>query len=119
MMQAALFALLGPAVPALENRIAPFGEQEQDVSPLPLPYLVWQTISGIPENYLDDLPDMDKTRVQIDVWAATGAQAEAIAQSVRDALEPGAYMISFGNTTRDPETRAFRFGLDFDFLTPR
>lgn len=116
MMQAALFAILSPLVPALGNRIAPFGEIEQESV---LPYLVWQTVVGTPENYLDDLPDVDKTRVQLDVWAATGAQAEAVAQSVRDALEPVGYMISYGNTTRDPDTRAFRFGQDFDFITPR
>lgn len=117
MMQVALYALLS-GIPALQpaGKVAPFGRAIQNVA---LPYLTWQTITGQPENYLDDLPDIDQTRVQIDVWAATGAAVETLAQSVRDALEPHGYMISFGTTDQDPDTDAFRFSMDFDFWTPR
>ncbi len=118
MMQPPLFAYLKdePSVTALlGTRIAPFGETPQDT---PLPYLVWQTITGTPEIYLACPPDIDQTRIQIDIWAATGKDAEAAATAVRDVLESKGYMVSF-LTDRDPDTGAFRVSMDFEFWTPR
>jgi hypothetical protein len=117
MMQATLFEMLaGVAGLSAPGKVGPFGRVPQDT---PLPYLTWQTITGQPQNYLDDVPDIDQTRVQMDIWAATGDAAETLAQSVRDALETKGYMISFGTTDQDPATNAFRFSMDFDFWTPR
>lgn len=97
-------------------RFFPFGEADQNTQK---PYVTWQIISGIPENYIGQLPDIDDFRVQIDVWAVTQDSANSVAQAVRDAIEPHAYIVGSGNTTRDPETRAYRYMLDAEFYTPR
>lgn len=97
-------------------RLYPFGEADQNTIK---PYVTWQLITGIPENYLGQLPDSDSFRVQLDVWAATQASANETALAVRDAIEPHAYMLNSGGTTRDPETRNYRYMLDVEFQTPR
>lgn len=119
MMQVPLYRYLelsAPLMALVGTRVGPFGEVDQDT---PMPYVVWQTISGTPELYLDNRPDIDQSRVQIDVWAATGTEAEQVAEAVRDALEDLGYMVSWGSTERDPETRNFRFSMDFEFWNPR
>ena len=118
-MQVPLYRYLSAAAPVtalVGTRIGPFGEVDQDT---PMPYVVWQTITGTPENYLDNRPDIDNSRIQIDVWAKTGVSAEQVAMAVRDALEDEGYMVSWGSTERDPETRNYRFSMDFEFWNPR
>ena len=44
------------ALGAAPVRFFPFGAAPQDVA---LPYAVWQTVDGAPENYLGNLPDAD------------------------------------------------------------
>lgn len=97
-------------------RLFPFGEADQNTLK---PYISWQLISGLPENYLGQLPDVDHYRTQIDVWAETQASANLVAEAVRDAIEPHAYLVGSGSTLRDPETRCYRYMLDVEFITPR
>lgn len=80
-----------------------------------LPYVVWQTIAGNPENYLGDLPDLDKFQTQIDVYALTEASARAVAKALRDAIEPVAYITSWGGESTDPETLHKRYSFDVDW----
>lgn len=97
-------------------RLYPFGEATQNTLK---PYVTWHLISGIPANYLGQLPDMDDFRVQIDVWALTQASAIAVAQAIRDAVEPHAHIVNAGNTTRDTETKNYRYMIDAEFFTER
>lgn len=97
-------------------RLYPFGEATQNTLK---PYATWQLISGVPENYLGNLPDADDYRTQIDVWALTQASALAVAKAIRDAIEPHAHITNAGNTGRDPETKNFRYMLDVEFITDR
>lgn len=97
-------------------RLFPFGEADQATLK---PYITWQLISGLPENYLGQLPDVDRYRTQVDIWAETQAVANEVAEAVRDALEPHAYILGSGNTIRDADTRCFRYMLDVEFITPR
>lgn len=97
-------------------RFYPFGQAPQSVS---LPYAVWQPIGGAPENFLGDLPDLDRYSLQIDVYAATGAAAQAVAKAVRDAIEPHAYITAWRNHGIDPATQKHRYSFDVDWLTPR
>ena len=53
-----------------------------------LPYAVWQTVGGYPENYLAEVPDVDQFMVQVDVYAATATSARSTAEAIRDAIEP-------------------------------
>jgi hypothetical protein len=84
-----------------------------------LPYVTWYVVSGVPENDLSDLPKVDSYSVQVDCWSADPQQVEDLADAVRDALEPAAYMTAIAANGRDPVTMNFRLGMTFNFWTPR
>lgn len=116
-----------PAVQALLKtgtgplRFYAWGNAPQTVT---YPYAVWRYVTGLPENYLGNLPDIDSQTLQIDVYAAdvTGqrsAKAREVAEALRDAIEPHAYVTSWRGESRDDETRSFIFSFDVDFWTPR
>lgn len=97
-------------------RIYGFGRASQNEA---LPYAVFQTASGLPENYLGQVPDMDAMTMQFDVYAANTEDATGGAKAIRDALEPIAYVTSWRGESRDPDTNHYRFSFDVDFLTSR
>lgn len=97
-------------------RLYPFGEATQNTVK---PYATWQLISGVPANYLGQLPNMDDYRIQIDIWGQTQASALLVAQAIRDAIEPYAHIVNAGNTTRDTETKNYRYMIDAEFFTAR
>lgn len=109
---AAVSDLLGPSA----QRFYPFGEAPQAVA---APYATWQTVTGLPENYLAQRPDADSYGVQIDVYAETVADCLAVATALRDALEPVAYITRWGSTLRDQDTRLYRYSFDVDLIDPR
>lgn len=102
-----------PAVTALlgsgPTRLFPFGEAPQGVA---LPYAVWQTITGLPENYLGQAPDIDQFTIQVDVYADRGSTAREVAAALRDAIEPHAYVVSWNGESTDPDTGHKRYGFD-------
>lgn len=83
------------------------------------PYAVWQQVGGLPENYLDKVPDADNWSVQIDVYADEIAQARAVAIALRDAYEPHAYITNWNGESQNPETNNCRVSFDVDFIIPR
>lgn len=105
-------ALLGTA-PA---RLYPFGEAPEGTA---LPYAVWQLVSGAPENYINQRPDMDSFTLQIDVYAATAASARAVGEVLRDSIEMRAYITRWGGESKDEETGRYRLSFDVDWLVPR
>lgn len=109
---AAVKAIFGSA----PLRVYPFGEAPQGVT---LPYAVQQNVTGLPENYLGQVPDIDSWTKQIDIYAATPTVALNGAQAMRDALEPVAYITRWGEEGRDPDTNHYRISFDVDFLTSR
>lgn len=108
----AVTALLGDG----PLRLYPFGEAPEGVV---YPYATWQGVGGLPENYLDDLPDMDRIALQVDVWATTGSSATAVAKALRDAIEPHAYITAWRGTGRDPDTGSYRHSFDVDWHVQR
>jgi len=104
----AVTSLLGTA----PVRFYPFGQAPQQ--PV-LPYAVWQTVTGEPENYLNDTPDVDRFGIQIDVYASTGAVARQLAAALRDAVEPQAYVTSWRGEGRDAETLHYSYSFDVSF----
>lgn len=92
------------------------GEATQDT---PVPYCVWQNIFGTPENFLGQLPDVDSWTTQIDVYADTATTVRAVAQAVRNALEPVAYVTSWNGESKDPATKRYRYSFDVAWITPR
>lgn len=97
-------------------RVYGFGRARQDE---PLPYAVFQTVSGTPENYLGQVPDMDGMTMQLDVYARTTETAIDGAEAIRDALEPVAYVTAWRGESKDSDTSHYRFSFDVDFLTSR
>lgn len=101
-------------------RIYPHGEAPApDAAGYVLPYVVFQTVSGVPANYLGQVPDSDDFRTQIDVYASTVAGARNGAKAIRDALEPVAHLVGYNGDSRDPDTQNFRYSFDVDWITPR
>lgn len=112
---AAVKALLG----ADPLRLYPFGEAPQGVQK---PYAVWQTVGGSPENYLAGVPDADSYTVQVDVYSdqpVGPGSVTGVAAAIRDALEQRAYITGWGNTSRDPETKNYRYSFTVDFINLR
>lgn len=97
-------------------RLYLFGEAPQGVAK---PYAVWQTISGTPENYINQVPDIDSYTLQIDIYAATASSARAVAQALRDAIEPVAHIVRWGGESRDEATGNYRFSYDVDWFVKR
>lgn len=114
---AAVQALLQTAPGPL--RFYLFGEAPQNT---PLPYAVWQTRGGSPENYLNQVPDMDLFSIQIDVYASPAqgpSRARSVARALRDAIEPVAHIVAWRGESVDPETRNYRSSFDVDWWVRR
>jgi hypothetical protein len=98
------------------TRLYPFGEAPQTVAK---PYAVWQTVVGLPENYIGQAPDIDLHSVQVDVYADTASSALAVATALRNAYQAGHYVTSFRTWPREPETNLYRVTLEVDFWQSR
>jgi hypothetical protein len=98
------------------SRIYRQGAAPQDTT---RPYVTWFLVTGTPENELSATPSIDRMTVQIDCWHQTDAGVEALAVAVRDACEPLAHMTSIVVNEREPETKLYRFGLQFDWFVSR
>lgn len=97
-------------------RVFPFGRAPDRIA---LPYAVHQIVTGVPENYISNGPDLDSFTVQVDVYAATPNSARAAAEALRDAIEPHAHIVAWRGESQEPETSRFRFSFDVEFLTAR
>jgi hypothetical protein len=97
-------------------RLYPFGEARQaDV----YPYAVWQIVSGSPENYLGQTPDVDSFSTQVDVYGKTWASAREVANAVQAAIEEVAYVTAYHGEMRDAETKSFRVSFTADWIAER
>ncbi len=108
----AVTALLGSDSP----RLFPFGEADQDTA---LPYAVWRIPNGAPENFLGEAPDIDRWTLQVDVYARTGLDATAVAKALRDAIEPHAHIVRWGDQDTDPDTGNRHISFDVSWHLPR
>lgn len=82
-------------------------------------YLTWQVANSTPANTLSELPQIDLVTLQVDCFSPSDSGVEALAQAVRDALEPQAHLIYTAADGRDPQTRLFCIGLSFDYWLGR
>jgi hypothetical protein len=98
------------------TRLWPFGEAD---APSTYPYAVWQIISGGPQNYLGQLPDLDTIGVQIDVYAKTAQDARDAAHALRSAIEPHAYVVAYNGEFRDTVTRNYRCSFSVSWIVLR
>jgi hypothetical protein len=84
-----------------------------------VPYVTWQTIDGLPENYLGTAPDSDSFTAQVDVWADTDDSARDVAEACRDALQTVAYITAWRGESREPATNRYRYSFDVSFIASR
>lgn len=96
-------------------RFFPFGQAPDEVE---MPYAVWQTVSGSPENCLSGVPSIDDWVVQVDVYAEKGSDARTAAEALRDAIEPEAYITAWRGERKEDDN-IFRYSFDVEFLTER
>lgn len=88
----------------------------------PYPYAVWQLAYGSPENYLNEVPDIDTLGIQVDVYATPSqgpSVARQVAEALRDAIEPVAHITSWRGESQDPSTNNYRIGFDADWWVKR
>ncbi|UHQ21887.1 DUF3168 domain-containing protein [Lysobacter sp. 5GHs7-4] len=97
-------------------RIYPHGAAPQGVA---RPYAVYQIVTGLPANYLGDLPDCDSYTTQVDVYGSDPESTAAAARSMRDALEPVAYVGAWRGQFKDPDTTLYRYSFDVDWQVLR
>lgn len=97
-------------------RVYPFGQQS---SPIQYPYIVWQVISGSPENFLGTRPDIDSYSIQVDIYSLSLANCIDCATAVRDAIEGNAYITRWGTQEIETETKAYRLSFDVDWYEKR
>lgn len=112
----AVLAVLGSPVP----RFHAFGNAPQPGSTnYKLPYAVWRTISGTPENYINQRPDMDNWVVQVDSYSASQSQVVEVSDALSYALEGEAHITNWNGDDKERETGLFWISFTVEFKTPR
>ena len=85
------------------------------------PYLVWQDISGDPQNNLDCPANTDHLTIQIDIYTTDPMQLSLIKEAARKALEVdnSCTVTSLRGNEREPETKLYRTGFDSNWFVDR
>ena len=107
------FLQTGNKLRAYEFGLAPDAPQK--------PYLVWQDISGIPQNHLDCPANTDHITIQIDIYTLEPLQLRTIREAVRKALEldNACTVTDLRGNEREPITRLYRTGFDSNWFVDR
>ena len=85
------------------------------------PYLVWQDISGDPQNHLDCPANTDHITIQIDIYTLVPDQLRLIREAARKALEldNSCTVTSLRGNEREPITKLYRTGFDSNWFVDR
>ena len=107
------FLQTGNKLRAYEFGLAPDAPQK--------PYLVWQDISGIPQNHLDCPANTDHITIQIDIYTLEPLQLRTIREAVRKALEldNSCTVTDLRGNEREPITKLYRTGFDSNWFVDR
>lgn len=97
------------------TRLFPFGDAPENVAK---PYATYQVLNGLPENYLDDRPDVDDWSIQIDIYADSVADVNAVLGAFRRALEPHCYIERLGGTSTEAATKLKTTNFDISWYYP-
>lgn len=101
-------------------RFYPFGNApEKGTGYYDLPYAVYQTIGGEPENYLKTTPDADQYLIQVDIYAESISDARDTALAVVAAVQQDCYVTRYSNEAKDYETGLYRVTLDCSWIVKR
>lgn len=77
-IQEQMVALLSPVI-AIYPLTAPQGSS--------YPYATYQRVANPVENVLNGAPPIENTRLQIDIWATTYSDVQALARQVKAAMQ--------------------------------
>ena len=107
------FLQTGNKLRAYEFGLAPDAPQK--------PYLVWQDISGVPQNHLDCPANTDHITIQIDIYTLEPLQLRKIREAVRKALEldNSCTVTDLRGNEREPITKLYRTGFDSNWFVDR
>lgn len=85
------------------------------------PYLVWQDISGDPQNHIDCPAVVDHLTIQIDIYTTDPLHLRTIREAVRKALEldNSCTVTSLLGNEREAETKLYRTGFDSNWFVDR
>lgn len=85
------------------------------------PYLVWQDISGDPQNHLDCPANTDHITIQIDIYTLVPDQLRLIREAARKALEldNSCTVTSLRGNECEPITKLYRTGFDSNWFVDR
>lgn len=85
------------------------------------PYLVWQDITGDPQNHLDCPANTDHVTIQIDIYTLVPDQLRLIREAARKALEldNSCTVTSLRGNDREPVTKLYRTGFDSNWFVDR
>ena len=78
-----------------------------------LPHVVLTRVSLAPVNHIHGPPTLDQNRVQLDAFANTYAEARAVADACRDALEAGGVTMESEFDNFEPDVAEYRITQDF------
>lgn len=97
-------------------RLYPFAAPTEAVE---LPYATYRVISGTPQNFLAERPDVDTYRLQLDAYAQTADIASSVSSALSQAIEPHASIVSYGDETIDKDTGYYRSRFEVSWLVYR
>lgn len=93
----------------------------EDVAPrkTPLPYIVWQTISGQANNHLDAPANFDDTQFQLMVYDTDLQRAYRVRKLARQALENKCWINNPALSNYEPDTKLYARGFDANWILER
>ena len=93
----------------------------EDVAPhkTPLPYIVWQTISGQANNHLDAPANFDDTQFQLMVYDTDLQRAYQVRELARKALENKCWINNPALSNYESDTKLYARGFDANWILER
>ena len=109
------------ADPAIKAVLNPEIQIFEDVAPhkTPLPYIVWQTISGQANNHLDEPANFDDMQFQLMVYDSDLKRAYQLKELARKALERLCWINNPALSVRDNEAKLYGRGFDANWILER
>ena len=105
----------------LKAILDPTKQIHEDVAPAdtPVPYIVWQTISGQANNYLDAPANFDDTQFQLMVYDTNVKRAYDVRELARKALETKCWINNPALSNFEPDTKLYARGFDANWILQR
>jgi hypothetical protein len=97
-------------------RVFPFGNAPQNGDK---PYCVWQVVTGSPENYINQTPDLDRWSVQFDTYGRNASEVWTAAEAVQNAVETTAHVVSYRGQEYESATGLYRVSFDVEWMVGR